>query len=964
MSNRSAEAPLPPGTRVEIRSEEWLVRRCRKASTGGYRLDVTGISELVRGRDAAFLTALDRPKPLLPEETQLVADPSPRYRDTRLFLDCLLRRQPPTDAAIHIGHRAAMDPADYQLQPAAKALTQLRPRVLMADGVGLGKTIEVGVLLSELIQRGRGDRILVVALKSILAQFQLELWARFTIPLVRLDSVGIQRLQARIPSNHNPFQVFDKVIVSIDTLKNDAKYRRYVEQATWDVIVVDECQNVSPRADERSSQLSQRARLAQLLAQKADGLVLTSATPHDGTAKSFAGLMNLLEPTAIADEEQYTAEDVRHLLIRRFKKDVADQVGSAFQERKLDPVRVDASEPENAVFALLKDATFQTIGRTRSTGSAAPAEGAKGRGMLFKTLLLKGFLSSPMACLETVEHRLKHKAVAEADTEAAVHDRNTLRGLAEALRAIQPADFAKYHGLVERLRALGIGKRSDTTRVVVFSERIATLKFLDAHLRQDLGLADDAIGVFHGAMDDQSQYDLVQRFGSEDAKIRVLLASDAAAEGLNLHWFCHRLIHFDLPWSLITLEQRNGRIDRFGQQHQPELSYLLTIPGDTRLRGDLRVLDRLVEKEHQAHTNLGDVAWLMNLHDAGKEEEKIAEGIEEGADPESVIPEDPAADDFFSIFAETADDPNAEPAPALGQRLRLYPDDLAYAKDAFDTVLGPAAADHVDWHDELQGFSLRPPEDLQRRLELLPRELRDDAKDGFDLTTDRQRVMQALQKARSTTGAWPDWQLYWELNPVARWLDDRVLAAFGRHQAPVVQLPQGLAPDERVVILQGLVSNQRGQPVIVDTVGIPFENGTPGTPEPLADLVARTGLDRPLANPGKGLGDTASLEALLAPAVAALEAHLKAIVNDRASRIGEEVRNGVRALTRWKQTRLAQIEATLANPNLNSVQRRRHEERRTRIEAIARERNTWIEEGLRTAPEIAARVLAVLVPAT
>ncbi len=121
----------------------------KAAAQGGVSVHVTGLSELVRGKEAIFLSVLDDIRELRPEETKLVHDDTPNYRRSRLYLDALLRRTPATDDALYIGHRGAIRRADYQLQPAAKALRQLRPRILMADGVGLGKTIEVGVLLSE-----------------------------------------------------------------------------------------------------------------------------------------------------------------------------------------------------------------------------------------------------------------------------------------------------------------------------------------------------------------------------------------------------------------------------------------------------------------------------------------------------------------------------------------------------------------------------------------------------------------------------------------------------------------------------------------------------------------------------------------------------------------------------------------------------------------------------------------------
>ena len=312
---------LAPGARVVIRDAEWVIRRVDRSPDGGYQLVCDGVSELVREREAIFLTTLEPGIQVLdPAETRLVPDPSPGFADSRLYLESQLRQAVPNDERIHVAHGAAMDSAPYQLEPARQALRQPRQRILIADAVGLGKTLEAGILVSELIARGRGRRILVLAVKSMLTQFQKEFWNRFTIPLTRLDSIGIQRVRSRIPTSHNPFHYYDKAIISIDTLKQDAEYRTYLEQAYWDVIVIDEAHNVADRGGGSAARgkTSLRSRLARLLARRSDTLIMLSATPHDGRARSFASLMNMLDATAIADPDDYTKEDFRDKgLVRR-----------------------------------------------------------------------------------------------------------------------------------------------------------------------------------------------------------------------------------------------------------------------------------------------------------------------------------------------------------------------------------------------------------------------------------------------------------------------------------------------------------------------------------------------------------------------------------------------------------------------------------------------------------------------
>ncbi|MFO8233189.1 MAG: hypothetical protein R6U20_11035 [Longimonas sp.] len=175
-STSSTASTIAPGARLRIRGAEWLVERTERTSDDQQVIRVTGISELVEGLEAQFLVPLetDQLERVDPTETQLRVDPSRQFRLARLHMESRLRDRVPTDNQLHIGTQAAMDALPYQWEPALQALDQPRQRILIADGTGLGKTLEAGILMSELIERGRGKRILVVALKSMMAQLQQE----------------------------------------------------------------------------------------------------------------------------------------------------------------------------------------------------------------------------------------------------------------------------------------------------------------------------------------------------------------------------------------------------------------------------------------------------------------------------------------------------------------------------------------------------------------------------------------------------------------------------------------------------------------------------------------------------------------------------------------------------------------------------------------------------------------------
>lgn len=753
-----------PGMRAVIRDEEWLIKKIETNSLGHQVLQCVGITPLVRNRDTIFLTDLEQIQIVDPASIQLIADSSPFFKRSLLYLESQWRQQLPTDRNLHIGHKAAMDPMPYQLDPTKLSLQRPRQRILIADTVGLGKTLEAGILMSELIARGKGKRILVVTVKSMMTQFQKEMWNRFTIPLVRLDSNRIQKIRASLPSNYNPFFYYDKTIVSIDTLKRDVEYRTHLEKAYWDIIVIDEAHNVAERGDHQA----QRSRLAKLLANRSDTMIMLSATPHDGRAKSFASLMNMLDPTAIADPENYTPEDIKGLCIRRFKNDVKDQVNGSFLERQVTLEHCHASAQEEHAFDLLAEMQLEMdAGKANNTGR------------LFKTNLEKSLFSSPAACCKSIEARLKK--LYKKYTVDDISDIRLLEELHTALGQVTPENFTRYQKLLELLRSdsYGWNPKDPGDRVVIFTERIETMNYLVEHLRTDLGLKSSAIQEISGGMSDAEQQRIVEDFGRTESPIRILVASDVASEGLNLHYLSHRLIHFDIPWSLMVFQQRNGRIDRYGQQKRPDIRYLLIESNNKQIKGDMRIIEILIQKEEQALKNIGDPALLLGKFNVEEEETVIAEAIESGSDADTFAQSLDADAQEFNPFEALMAAASETEETAIEQLSETVSDetlftDKEYLEQAVQ-YLNQTDSNPVQELQTVSGLDIRLTPEMERRLRaLIPEEAMPQG-ETLRLSDDKAFCMEQMRTSMQKNmdeAAWPSSQYLWKLHPIFSWVND------------------------------------------------------------------------------------------------------------------------------------------------------------------------------------------------
>ncbi len=305
--------------------------------------------------------------------------------------------------------------------------------------------------------------------------------------------------------------------------------------------MIDECHTVA-NID------SQRGSLAQLLSTKCESLVLTSATPHNGKKENFANLIHMIEPLAIKDEDNYTKDQILPYYVRRFKNDIDDEtVKSNFRDREIRSIHAPLSPAEEDFLNMQQKIKFAALSVLQEEVDMENLFGEKvssitnrkeRRDLLFAISLFKSYMSSPEAALKSVENRmakLQENEIRQGLVEENIEVLHELKTKLETI--IMMGQDAKYNAFKNELIRLKWNGRRNDFRIVVFAERIETLKALKEKLQHDFKLDDKVIAEFHGSLTDMEQQRIVEDFGKEDSDYRILLTSDAGSQGVNLHYY-------------------------------------------------------------------------------------------------------------------------------------------------------------------------------------------------------------------------------------------------------------------------------------------------------------------------------------------------------------------------------------------------------------------------------------------
>lgn len=626
MSGGNAVVATPePGQLVEVRRRQWVVSNVvSSAAEEGFRspqhcLTLASIDEDSLGEELEVIWEIE-PGAHIIERAGL---PSVTGRDEterlEAFLDAV-RWGAATNADrgfLQAPFRSGVSIEDFQLDPLVRAIDMARANLLIADDVGLGKTIEAGLVIQELLLRHRARTVMIVCPASLQEKWRSEMLEKFGLEFQIVNTDYVKELRRNRGIHANPWTSYPRLIVSVDWLKSGEPLRtlRDVLPAhasyprKFDILVVDEAHNVAPAGSAHYALESQRTRLIRRIAPHFQHRLFLTATPHNGYTESFTSLLELLDDQRFSRNILPDEKQLSQVMIRRLKTDLVDSEGKPlYPKRNLQALSVPFSDDERAIHQTLDAYCKSREHTSREAGFA----GTK----FVNSLLKKRLFSSPAAFASTLE---KHFATLNSDKLARKNDSMAERILRKAIQKAEE-DYAddgqaetaqeeaveeaskraapltdEERRLLDRMRdwAHRNAQRADSKaraivdwiganlktseewndrRVILFTEYRATHQWLHQILAAN-EFGSDRLAVIHGGMDHEEREVVKAAFQTnpKDAPVRILLATDAASEGIDLQNYCNCMIHIEIPYNPNVMEQRNGRIDRHGQRYDEVL---------------------------------------------------------------------------------------------------------------------------------------------------------------------------------------------------------------------------------------------------------------------------------------------------------------------------------------------------------------------------------------------------------
>jgi superfamily II DNA or RNA helicase len=666
------------GQLAQVRERRWFVSDVAADSIAGSRAEpgntlvtLESVEDDALGEQLQVIWELEPGARVLERSTL----PRPTGLDQPHQLDALLDavRWAAVSTADHKNvqspFRSGVDIEDYQLDPVIRAIDMPRSNLLIADDVGLGKTIEAGLIMLELILRHRARRILIVCPAGLQLKWQDEMREKFGLEFRVVDAECMKWLRRNRGIHANPWNHFPRLITSIDYLKRDRPLQLFRETLPamgespyprrYDLLVLDEAQNCAPFGRGKYALDSQRTAAIRELTPHFEHKLFLSATPHNGYRESFWALLELLDDQRFSRGTEPDDEQQRRVVVRRLKEDIKNEDGSdRFPKRELEPLEVEYTAEEREAHALLGQY------RKLRMASCSTAQDRFASEFVLKTLK-KRLFSSPLAFLKTLE---KHRATRRRRDRGESASMATLR----ARTARSEEDFAdelefeevtedalasaasvmsgvssQERDVLDRLEAWAKsasngpdskcqvlldflkehlrphGDWSDE-RVLIFTEYRDTQKWLVEQLAAAGLAAEGRLKTIYGGMNEEDRERIKAHFQHDPTvtPVRILVATDCASEGVDLQLHCSKLVHIEIPWNPNRLEQRNGRIDRRGQKRTPFIyhfvgkGYRQRMAGRdgapaSELDGELEFLMRAAEKVDAIRRDLGSVGTVI-----------------------------------------------------------------------------------------------------------------------------------------------------------------------------------------------------------------------------------------------------------------------------------------------------------------------------------------------------------------